>query len=139
MKKSIATILLIFSAVIMLFAGCSDNKDTYVVKKVMIDVNGEAILRDIDKVTLEEYTGVDYMINYIGNKIVVKDNEVIFNGSEMKSFKGFIDYDEKYDEYYVNFSELPPIFFKGSEVLDNEIYIYVPIQKTLSYLIYEKK
>lgn len=105
----------------------------------MIDVNGEAILRNIDKDTLKEYTGVAYMIDYIGNKIVVKDNEVIFNGSEMKNFKGTIEYDEKYDEYYINFSELPPILFKGSKVLDNEIYIYVPINRTLSYLIFEKK
>ncbi len=133
-------LLLCFVCVLLLFAtGCSSDKETYIVKKIMIDVNGEAILRDIDKDTLEEYTSVAYMIDYIGDKIVVKDNEVIFNGSEMKNLKGTIDYDEKYDEYYVNFSELPPILFKDSKVFDNEIYIYVPIQKTLSYLIYEKK
>lgn len=133
-------LLLCIVCVLLLFVtGCSSNKDTYVVKKIMIDVNGEAILRNIDKDTLEEYTDVAYMIDYIGDKIVVKDNEVIFNGSEMKNLKGTIDYDEKYDEYYINFSELPPILFKDSKVFDNEIYIYVPIQKTLSYLIFEKK
>lgn len=136
MKK----LLFCFVCVLLLFAtGCSSDKETYVVKKIMIDVNGEAILRNIDKDTLKEYTGVAYMIDYIGDKIVVKDNEVIFNGSEMKNFKGTIEYDEKYDEYYINFSELPPILFKGSKVLDNEIYIYVPINRTLSYLIFEKK
>ena len=84
-------LLLCFICVLLLFAtGCSSNQDTYIVKKVMIDVNGEAILRDIDKDTLEEYTDVAYVINYIGNKIVVKDNEVIFNGSEMRNLKGMI-------------------------------------------------
>ncbi len=133
-------LLLCFVCVLLLFVtGCSSDKDTYVVKKVLIDVNGEAILRDIDKDTLEEYTGVAYVIDCIGNKIVVKDNEVIFNGSEMKNLKGIIDYDEKYDEYYIKFPELPPIIYKDSKVFDNEIHIYVPIQRTLSYLIFEKK
>lgn len=133
-------VLLCFVCVILLFVtGCSSNKETYVVKKIMIDVNGEAILRDIDKDTIEEYTGVAYMIEYIGDKIIVKDKEVIFNGSEMKNLKGTINYDEKYEEYYIDFCELPPILFKGSKVFDNEIFIYVPINRTLSYLIYEKK
>ncbi len=133
-------LLLCFVCVLLLFVtGCSSDKNTYVVKKIMIDVNGEAILRNIDKETLKEYTDVAYVIDYIGNKIVVKDNEVIFNGSEMKNIKGVIDYDEKYDEYYINFSELPPILYKGSKVFDNEIHIYIPIQKKLSYLIFEKK
>ena len=133
-------LLLYFVCVLLLFVtGSSSDKDTYVVKKIMIDVNGEAILRESNKDTLKEYTGVAYMIDYIGDKIVVKDNEVIFNGSEMKNLKCTIDYDEKYDEYYIDFCELPPILFKGSKVLDNEIYIYVPIQKKLSYLIFEKK
>ena len=134
-------LLLCFVCVLLLFVtGCSSDKDTYVVKKVMIDVNGEAILRDIDKDTLEEYTGVANAINSIGNKIIVKDNEVIFNGSETKNLKDIkIDYDEENDEYYIKFSELPPIVYKGSKVFDNEIYIYIPIQKTLSYLIFEKK
>ena len=133
-------LLLCFVCVLLLFVtGSSSDKDTYVVKKIMIDVNGEAILREINKDILKEYTGVAYMIDYIGDKIVVKENEVIFNGSEMKNLKGKIDYDEKYDEYYNDFCELPQILFKGSKVLDNEIYIYVPIQKKLSYLIFEKK
>ncbi len=137
-------LLLCFVSVLLLFVtvtvtGCSSDKDTYVVKKVMIDVNGEAILRDINKDTLEEYTDVAYVIDYIGDKIVVKDNEVIFNGSEMKNLKGVIDYDENYDESYINFSVLPPILYKDSKVFDNEIRIYIPIQKKLSYLIFEKK
>lgn len=133
-------LLLCFFCILLSFVtGCSSDKDTYVVKKVMIDVNGEAILRNIDKDTLEEYTDVAYIINYIGDKIVVKDNEVIFNGSEMKSLKGVIDYDGKCDEYYINFSVLPPILYKDSKVFNNEIRIYIPIQKKLSYLIFEKK
>ncbi len=133
-------LLLCFVCVLLLFVtGCSSNKDTYVVKKVLIDVNGEAILCDIDKDTLEEYTDVAYVIDYICDKIVVKGNEVIFNGSEMKNLKGVIDYDENYDEYYINFPELPPILYKDSKVFDNEIHIYIPIQKKLSYLIFEKK
>ncbi len=134
-------LLLCFVCVLLLFVtGCSSNKDTYVVKKVLIDVNGEAILRDIDKDTLKEYTGVANAINSIGNKIVVKGNEVIFNGSETENLKGIIiDYDEEYDEFYIKFPELPPVIYKGSKVFDNEIYIYIPIQRTLSYLIYEKK
>lgn len=136
-------LLLCFVSVLLLFVtvtGCSSDKNTYVVKKVMIDVNGEAILRDIDKDTLEEYTGVANAINSLGTKIVVKDNEVIFNGSETENLKGIIiDYDEEYDEYYIKFPELPPVIYKGSKVFDNEIYIYIPIQKTLSYLIFEKK
>ncbi len=134
-------LLLCFVCVLLLFVtGCSSDKDTYVVKKVVIDVNGEAILRDIDKDTLEEYTGVANAINSIGNKIVVKDNEVIFNGSETENLKGIIiEYDEEYDEYYIKFPELPPVIYKGSKVFDNEIHIYIPIQKKLSYLIFEKK
>lgn len=134
-------LLLCLVCVLLLFVtGCSSDKDTYVVKKVMIDVNGEAILRDIDKDTLEEYTGVANAINSIGNKIVVKDNEVIFNGSETENITGvMIDYDEEYDEYYIKFPKLPPVIYKGSKVFDNEIHIYIPIQKKLSYLIFEKK
>ena len=62
-------LLLCFVCVFLFFAtGCSSDKETYVVKKIMIDVNGEAILRDIDKDTLEEYTGVANAINSLGTK-----------------------------------------------------------------------
>ncbi len=138
MKKIICAVFILF-ALLMTFTGCNSDKETYTAEKIMIDINGEAILLEINNDTINEYPGVAYVINYIGNKIVVKDNEVIFNGSEMKNLKGTIDYDEKYDEYYINFSELPPILYKDSKVFDNEIYIYVPINRTLSYLIYEKK
>ena len=52
--------------------------------------------------------------------------------------KSIIDFDDEFDEYYIKFAELPPIIIKGSKILDNEIYIYIPVNKTLSYLIYEK-
>ena len=68
MKKTIATILIIFSAVIMLFVSCSDTKDTYVVKQVVIDTNGSSILLDINDKTLSEYPGIAYVIENIGNK-----------------------------------------------------------------------
>lgn len=41
-------------------------------------MNGEAILRDLDKDTLEEYPIISKDIEVIGDKIVIKDNKVIF-------------------------------------------------------------
>ncbi len=122
----------------MIFVGCSDRKDTYTVKQVLIDVNGSPILLDINKKTLSDYEGVAHCIEYIGDKIKVNDNKVTFNGSEMKNLEGVITFDEKYNEYYISFSELPPIRFKGSQVLENEIHIYIPVKQQLSYLIYNR-
>jgi len=138
MKKAVAIILFICSMACMIFAGCSDGKDTYTVKQVLIDVNGSPILLDINKETLSEYEGVAHCIEYIGDKIKVVDNKVAFNGSEMKNLEGVITFDEKYNEYYISFSELPPILFKDSKVLENEIHIYIPVKQQLSYLIYTK-
>ena len=137
MKKIICAVFIWF-ALFMTFTGCNSDKETYTVEKVMIDVNGESILLEINKDTLKEYPGVGNAINSIGNKIVIKDNECIFNGDETKSMKSIIDFDDEFDEYYIKFAELPPIIIKGSKILDNEIYIYIPVNKTLSYLIYEK-
>lgn len=138
MKKLFCVVFILF-VLLITFAGCNSNKETYIVKQVVIDTNGESIILEINKETLKEYSGVSNAINNIGNKIIVKNNEVIFNGDELKNTKSTVAYDDEYDEYYIKFSELPPIVFKGSKIFEKEIYIYVSINRTLSYLIYEKK
>jgi len=138
MKKAVTILLLICNMVCMIFTGCSKSADTYVVKQILIDVNGDCILLDINDKTLSDYAGVGILIEYIGDKIIIKDNKVIFNGEETKGLEAFIDFDDKYNEYYINFSKLPPILMKDSKVFDNEIQIYVPVQRKLSYLIYKK-
>ena len=139
MKKAVTILLLVCSMMCMIFAGCSENRETYVVKQVVIDMNGDCILLDINDNTLSDYGDVGSLIEYIGNKIIIKDNKVIFNGEETKDLEAFIDFDDKYNEYYINFSKLPPILMKDSKVLDNEIQIYIPLEQKLSYLIYKKK
>lgn len=139
MKKVISILLLICSMMCIMLAGCSDGGETYVVKQVVIDVNGDCSLFDINDKVLSEYTGVASGIESIGNKIIIKDNKVIFNGKETKDLEAYVDFDEKYNEYYVNFSKLPPIVMKGSKVLENEIHMYIPVQRKLSYLIYKKR
>ena len=139
MKKAVSILLLICSMLCLIFAGCSDGGETYVVKQVVIDVNGDCILLDINDEVLSEYAGVASGIESIGNKIIIKDNKVIFNGKETKDLEAFVAFDEKYNEYYVNFSKLPPIVIKGSKVLESEIHMYIPVQQKLSYLIYKKR
>lgn len=139
MKKAITILLLICNMMCMIFTGCSKGGDTYVVKQILIDVNGDCILLDINDKTLSEYPGVDSVIESIGNKIIITDNNVIFNGEETKDLEAFIDFDDKYNEYFINFSKLPPILMKDSKVLDNEIQVYIPVQRKLSYLIYKKR
>ncbi len=139
MKKAISILLLICIMMCIMLAGCSDGGETYVVKQVVVDVNGNCVLLDINDKVLLEYAGVASEIDCIGNKIIIKDNKVIFNGKETKDLEAFVDFDEKYNEYYVNFSKLSPIVMKGSKVLDNEIRIYIPVQRKLSYLIYNKR
>lgn len=139
MKKAISILLLICSMMCIMSAGCSDGGETYVVKQVVVDVNGDCVLLDINDKVLSEYAGVASGIDSIGNKIIIKDNKVIFNGKETKDLEAFVDFDEKYNEYYVNFSKLPPIVMKGSKVLENEIHMYIPVQRKLSYLIYKKR
>ena len=138
MKKMICTVFILF-VLLMTFTGCDSDKETYIVTKVVIDTNGESITLEINKDTLKEYSGVAFAVNHVGNKIVIKDNEVTFSGDELKNTKSTVSYDEEYDEYYIKFSDLPPIVFKGPKVFENEIHIYVSINRTLSYLVYEKK
>lgn len=131
-------LLLCFVCVLLLFVtvtGCSSDKDTYVVKKVMIDVNGEAILRDIDKDTLEEYPIISKDIEVIGDKIVIKDNEVIFNGKETKGIIASITE----NDVNIHFAELPTFIIKGAKFVNDEVRMYISVDQMLSYLIYEKK
>ena len=139
MKKAVTILLLICNMMCMIFTGCSKGGDTYVVKQILIDVNGDCILLDINDKTLSEYPGVDSVIESIGNKIVIKDNEVKFNGTETKDLEAVVDFDSKYNEYYIKYSVLPPIFIKDSKVIDNEIHMYIPVYRKLSYLIYKKR
>ena len=129
-------LLLCFVCVLLLFVtGCSSDKDTYVVKKVMIDVNGEAILRDIDKDTLEEYPIISKDIEVIGDKIVIKDNDVIFNGKETKGIIASITE----NDVNINFAELPTFIIKGAKFVNGEVRMYISVDQMLSYLVYEKK
>ncbi len=128
-------LLLCFVCVLLLFVtGCSSDKDTYVVKKVMIDMNGEAILRDIDKDTLEEYPIISQDIELIGDKIIIKDNEVIFSGKETK---GIIASITENDEN-IDFAELPTFIIKGAKFVNGEVRMYISVDQMLSYLIYKK-
>ena len=138
MKKAFTILLLICSMVCMIFAGCSDDKNTYRVKQVLIDINGNSILLDINDKTLSDYQGVAKGIDSIGDKIIIKDNKVVFNGKETKDLEAVIAFDDENNEYYIKYSELPPIVMKVSKLLDDEIHMYIPVQQKLSYLIYKK-
>lgn len=84
MKKAVTILLLICNMVCMIFTGCSKSADTYVVKQVLIDINGDCILLDINNKTLSDYPHVANGIDCIGDKIIIKDNEVIFSGKNTK-------------------------------------------------------
>ena len=101
----------------------------------MIDVNGEAILREIDNNTLEEYPIIKQDIEVIGNKIVIKDNEVIFSGKDTKGIVATITETDN----NIHFAEVPTFIIKGAKFVNGEIRMYISVNQTLSYLIYEKK
>jgi hypothetical protein len=129
-------LLFCFMCIPLLFVtGCSSNKDTYVVKKVLIDVNGKEILRDIDKDTFEEYPIISQDIEVIGDKIIIKENEVIFSGKETKGIIASINENDE----NIHFAELPTFIIKGAKFVNGEIHMYISVNQTLSYLIYEKK
>ncbi len=128
-------LLFCFMCVLLLFvAGCSSNKDIYVVDKIIIDVNGDAILRNLDKDTLEEYPIISQDIELIGDKIIIKDNEVIFSGKETK---GIIASITENDEN-IDFAELPTFIIKGAKFVNGEVRMYISVDQMLSYLIYKK-
>ncbi len=131
MKK----LLFCFVCILLLFAtGCSSNKDIYVVDKIIIDVNGDAILRNLDKDTLEEYPIIAQDIELIGDKIIIKDNEVIFSGKETKDIIASITENDE----NIDFAELPTFIIKGAKFVNGEVRMYISVDQMLSYLIYKK-
>lgn len=132
MKKAFTVLLLICSMVCMIFAGCSDDKNTYRVKQVLIDINGNSILLDINDKTLSDYPHVANGIDCIGDKIIIKDNEVIFNGKDTKDVKATISE----NDVNINFTEVPTFIIKGAKFVNGEVHMYISVNQTLSYLIY---
>ena len=135
MKKAVSILLLICSMMCMIFAGCSDDGETYVVKQVLIDVNGDRILLDINDKTLSDYPHVANGIDSIGNKIIINDDKVIFNGKDTKDIKATISE----NDVNINFTEVPTFIIKGAKFVNSEVHMYISINQTLSYLIYKKK
>ena len=52
----------------------------------------------INKIMNNMKKQIDSIIESIGNKIVIKDNEVKFNGKETKGLEAVVDFDSKYNE-----------------------------------------
>lgn len=134
MKKAFIVLLLICSMVCMIFAGCSDGKDTYTVKQVLIDINGNSILLDINDKTLSDYPHVANGIDCIGDKIIINDDKVFFNGKDTKDIKATISE----NDVNINFAEVPTFIIKGAKFVNSEVHIYISVNQTLSYLIYTK-
>lgn len=132
MKKAVSIILLFCSMVCLILAGCSDGKDTYTVKQVLIDINGNSILLDINDKILSDYPHVANGIDCIGDKIIIKNNEVIFNGKDTKDVKATIT--ENDDN--IHFTEVPTFIIKGAKFVNGEVHMYISVNQTLSYLIY---
>lgn len=134
MKKAFTILLLICSMICIIFAGCSDGKDTYTVKQVLIDINGNSILLDINDKTLSDYPHVANGIDCIGDKIIINDDNVIFNGKDTKNIKATISE----NEVNINFAEVPTFIIKGAKFVNGEVHMYISVNQTLSYLIYTK-
>lgn len=134
MKKAFTILLLICSMVCMIFAGCSDGKDTYTVKQVLIDINGNSILLDINDKILSDYPHVANGIDCIGDKIIINDDKVIFNGKDTKDIKATISE----NDVNINFAEVPTFIIKGAKFVNGEVHMYISVNQTLSYLIYTK-
>lgn len=132
MRKFFIIILCIITVAL---SGCTSNKEIYIAKQVLIDINNECVLKNINDETLETYSHVDNCLTCIGDKIIVNDNKVIFNGSETKGIEAKIIPDDN----NIQFSELPTFLIKGAKKYPEEIHIYISVNQTLSYLIYEKK
>lgn len=135
MKKAVTILLLICNMVCMIFTGCSKSADTYVVKQVLIDINGDCILLDINNKTLSDYPHVANGIDCIGDKIIIKDNEVIFSGKNTKKIIATLS--EK--DSNIHFIELPTFIIKGAKFINDEVHMYISVNQALSYLIYKKR
>ncbi len=135
MKKAVSILLLICSMICIIFTGCSESGETYVVKQVLIDVNGDRILLDINDKTLSDYPHVANGIDCIGNKIIINDDKVIFNGKDTKDVKATISE----NDVNINFAEVPTFIIKGAKFVNSEVHMYISVNQTLSYLIYKNR
>ncbi len=135
MKKAVSILLLLCSMICIILAGCLESGETYVVKQVVIDVNGDCILLDINDKTLSDYQHVANGIDCLGDKIIINDDKVILNGKETKNVKATISE----NDINIRFSEVPTFIIKGAKFVNNEVHIYISVNQTLSYLIYKKK
>ncbi len=135
MKKAVSILLLLCSMICIILAGCLESGETYVVKQVVIDVNGDCILLDINDKTLSDYPHVANGIDCIGDKIVIKENEVIFCGKDTEDIKATISE----NDVDIHFDEVPTFIIKGAKFVNDEVHIYISVNQTLSYLIYKKR
>lgn len=108
MKKAVSILLLLCSMICIILAGCLESGETYVVKQVVIDVNGDCILLDINDKTLSDYPHVANGIDCIGDKIVIKENEVIFCGKDTEDIKATISE----NDVDIHFDEVPTFIIK---------------------------
>lgn len=135
MKKTVSILLLICSVVCLIFTGCSDDRETYVVKQVLIDVSGDCILLDINDKTLSDYPHVANGIDSVGDKIIIKENEVKFSGIDTKDVIATItEYDDN-----IHFADVPTFIIKGAKFVNGEVHMYISVNQTLSYLIYKNR
>ncbi len=135
MKKTVTLLLLICSMMYMIFAGCSESGETYVVKQVVIDVNGDCILLDINDKILIDYPHVANGIESVGDEIIIKENEVMFSGKYTKGIIGTIT--ENDDN--IHFADVPTFIIKGAKFVNGEVHMYISVNQMLSYLIYKKR
>ena len=136
MKKAVSILLLICSMICIILTGGSESGETYVVKQVLIDVNGDRILLDINDKTLSDYPHVANGIDSIGNKIIINDDKVIFNGKDTKDIKATISENDVNINF---FTEVPTFIIKGAKFINSEVHMYISINQTLSYLIYKNR
>ncbi len=135
MKKAVSILLLICSMICIILTGRSESGETYVVKQVLIDVNGDRILLDINDKTLSDYPHIANGIDCIGNKIIINDDKVIFSGKDTKDVKATISE----NDVNINFVEVPTFIIKGAKFVNSEVHMYISVNQTLSYLIYKNR
>lgn len=128
MKKAVSILLLLCSMICIILAGCLESGETYVVKQVVIDVNGDCILLDINDKTLSDYPHVANGIDCLGDKIIINDDKVILNGKETKNVKATISE----NDINIRFSEVPTFIIKGAKFVNKEVHIYISVNQTLS-------
>ena len=119
MKKAVSILLLLCSMICIILAGCLESRENYVVKQVVIDVNGDCILLDINDKTLSDYPHVANGIDCLGDKIIINDDKVILNGKETKNVKATISE----NDINIRFSEVPTFIIKGAKFVNNEVHI----------------